>query len=255
MTDTAPPPEEPRFGALVAAMTGTVLWAAAVLVPAHYLGLLGHLRGAERVAVWLPGAAIASVALFAAHRPAALILGAPVMCLPALVLLPEFTGPRVYGPMAFIVLVGLTGLHVLLSLPRTPGLTWSLRRRAGPPMWRPGVLGRVVGALALVFALTVYATIFNIPVRAAVARSFPGAEALATSAHLAFLVGAWLLVIPFRFRQLTRALRSPPRRNELRVELEMTDPGRVRGSLVFALVLALLSGVALAALLVERARG
>ena len=229
--------------------SGTLLWIFVIAVPVAHLGLLG-LLGRGEIAMALAPLGVLVVAVARASRPIALI-GFPVSLLPFLLARPDAMGSRVYGIAPFAALAASTLLYLgVLLAPAAAGALGPGRRRGGVD-----TLHREHRALlaqsavhGVLWAALAYAATFHRPVRALVARAYPGYEDRALVRIGLVMFAAWCALVGRHLvGHLSAALLE--RRRLLgewyRFELGATDVDRVRSALVWSLLVGALSATAL----------
>ena len=244
MHKLAPPP------AFVMA-SGAILWAFAVLMPATHLGLLPTWSTTTQV---LAGAPLLVLLLGAVlGTPALSLLGFITSLLPILLVVPELTGPRVYGASAFLALAAATVAHILIALMQP---TDSDRRdsedsspRKPAPRDRAWLLTAHTGLFAAVFIVIAGALHFYRPVRELAARAYEGyAERALTALGLVWFVAWTLLVIRHLSGKLGQAVGQPHHllSEWYRFEIQATNHSRIRSSLGWSLLIGAISAGALA---------
>lgn len=136
----------------LAGVSGLLMWAVILVVPATYLGLWRLLPPTDLLLIALP-LVVLVIALRTTHRATA-VLGFPLSLLPLLLVRPDLTGPRIYGGGAFVAVLVASTAYVLATVRGTV--------RTPTPARRSLVLAF---ALALGFAVPAAALHFDLRLR------------------------------------------------------------------------------------------
>ncbi|MFT5429515.1 MAG: putative membrane protein [Myxococcota bacterium] len=230
--------------------SGAVLWAFVILIPAIHLGVVRRFALTDFILAAIPLAALASGALL--RKTVISVLVFPVATLPLLLRFEEMTGPRVYGPGAFIALAAATVAHILVTLVPEHIVT-GRGSRSGTTEAR--LLGTHTLAFTIVGLVPLLALHFDRAIGARLAAAYPDYEQRAAVLLTLLWLAIWLFIIRrFLIGEVTGvALNRTARLSGwYRFKTEATATARMLGGLFWAALLAGLAAILLAAVMNQR---
>lgn len=233
---------------------GIVLWAFVLPVPAMHLNLVPSMPLLHVLGALAPIAVLGFGVQW--QNAVAVVVAFPVSLLPLLMLYPELTGPRVYGPGAFVAtaVATIAYLRVVWAPPRDArrdasahgeGAASEVDRRARLLTVHTIAIGVLGGAIAC-------AVHFYRPVREAIASGYPGYEQRATTFVGLLMFAVWLLgIVRPVVTRLGGVLIEPSKLtlSWYRYEATATDVFRNRTALAQAVVIGAIATMMLIAVL------
>lgn len=242
---------------LPVAAAGAVLWVFLLAMPAVHLQLLGRATSLRLALLFGPLLVLAAGAVSGSRTTT--IVAFPCSMLPLLATWPQIAGPRIYGLGAFCALIAatVTFLWVVLSedLARPAPETRPLGDGTEPVLnAEHGVRALLLQTIAhgVVAAAIFYVVLFHRPVRALIAAAYSGYEGRATAFIGLLMFVCWVVAL---VRHLALRLggslmdRRKADAERFRFEAEALDGERITASLLWTVLIGLISGGALAIVL------